>query len=183
MLVGCIYYIEENSTARTVYDSARELEDRYEDLGMIPLRGSRNEKPLVSLGMTLHDQTPISDDDTIKANAMSYPSKIKLDVFQGHSLFWDTTDQEFLTGRRREARPVIGHLNNTYVTEDPYTHEAARLRKGQAGGWPLWAAGAFAKMRHTIPQRVAKTVKDLLRLLYRSLFGTRSPGGSMRVAE
>lgn len=183
VLVGCIYYLEDDSTARAVYDSARELEARYEDLGMIPLRGAPNEEPLVSLGMALHDQAPIPDDGTIKADAMSYPSQIELDVFRGHSLFRDATDQEFLTGRRREAQPVIGHFNDTYVTEDPYTHEAARLRKVQAEGWPLWAADAFAKMRHTIPQRVAKTGKDLLRPLYRYVFGARSPDGNVRATE
>jgi hypothetical protein len=183
LLVGCIYYIEADATAQGVYDTARELEDRYEELGMIPLRGSPNEEPLVSLGMALHDQIPVPDDGTIKADAMSYPSGIDIDVFEGKALFRDETDQEFLTGRRREARPVIGHFNDTYVTEDPYTHEAARLRKVQANGWPLWAAGYYAKARHTLPQRIIQTSKDLLRPAYRTIFGTNSVQENVRVAE
>lgn len=182
LLVGCIYYLEDDNTATRVYETARSLEDRYDELGLIPLRGSPNEEPLVSLGMALHGQRPIPDDGRIKADAMSYPSGIEVDVFQGRTLFKDYTDQENLTGTLREAQPVIAHFNDAHAEEPPYTHEAARLQKVQEDEWPLWAAGMYATIRHTIPHRCLETTKDMLRPLYRSVFGTRSVKENPRVS-
>lgn len=177
LLVGCVYYIEDDSTAQSVYEAARELEDKYQELGMIPLRGSPNEEPLVSLGMALHGQEPIPDDGRIKADAMSYPTGIEVDVFKGRALFKNYTDKEYTDQKHlmgiREARPVIAHFNDTYAERPPYTHEAARLRKVHACGWSFWSAEMYAMVRHTIPHRCVESTKDALRPLYRALFGTR----------
>lgn len=183
LLVGCVYYLENDPTARAVYETARSLKGRYEELGLIPLRGLPNEEPLVSLAMALHGQAPISDDGTIKADAMSYPSKIEMDVFKGHVLFKDETDQESLTGRRSEARPVIAHFNDTYATKIPYTREVARLRRVQRDGWPVWAASLYAGVSHTVPQRTLESIKDTFRPAYRVLFGARSVKRNPRVSE
>ncbi len=173
LLVGCVYYLEDNATSKKVYQTARSLKERYEELGMLRLRGSPNEEPLVSLGMALHGQRPIPDDGKIKADAMSYPTRITVDVFKGESVFKDNTDQEHLTGTLREARPIIAHFNDTYAHQPPYTHEAARLRKVYADGWTPWTAGLYATVRHTFPHRCLENTKDVLRPLYRALFGTR----------
>lgn len=182
LLVGCVYYLEDDPTSSRVYETARSLEDQYERLGLIPLRGSPNEEPLVSLGMALHGQEPISDDGRIKADAMSYPSSIEVDVFEGKALFMDHTDQKNLTGTLREARPIIAHFNDTHAEKPPYTREATKLRKVQAEGWPLWVAEMYAIARHTILYRSLESTKDILRPLYRSLFGTRSVKENPRVS-
>lgn len=127
LLVGCVYYIQADSTARSVYETARELKENHTELGTIPLRGSPNEEPLVSLDMALHGQEPIPDDGRVKADAMSYPSGIEIDVFEGTVLFKDYTDQNHLTGTLREARPAAAHFNDTYTEKSPYTQEATRL--------------------------------------------------------
>lgn len=182
LLVGCVYYLEDDATAEEVYDTARSLENRYDQLGLIPLRGAPNEEPLVSLGMALHGQKPIPDDGRVKADAMSYPSGIEVDVFEGTSLFEDYTDQENLTGTLREARPVIAHFNDTYAEKPPYTHEAAKLQKVQAEGWPVWVAEMYATCYRTIPHRSFETAKDVIRPLYRSLFGKRSVKENPRIS-
>lgn len=181
VLVGCVYYLEDDSTARQVYENARSLKERYEELGLIHLRGLPNEEPLMSLAMALHGQSPIPDDGTIKADAMSYPSKIEMDVINGHALFKDETDQESLTGRCAEARPVIAHFNNNYATKIPYTREATRLRKLQRDGWPIWAANLYADGCHTVPESALKAIKNSLRPVYHSLFGPRHKKENPRV--
>jgi hypothetical protein len=183
LLVGCVYYLEDDSTAKDVYETARSLEGRYDELGLIPLRGSPNEEPLVSLGMALHGQEPIPDNGRIKADAMSYPSGIEVDVFEGTSLFKDYTNQENITGRLRDAYPVIAHFNDTYAEEPPYIHEAAKLQKVQAEGWPVWLAEMYATCCRTIPYRTVETAKDVLRPLYRLLFGTRSVKENPRIPK
>ncbi len=183
IFVGCLYYINNDKKASSVYRAARSLKDRYDDLGMIRLRGVPNEEPLLSLAMQAYGQEPIPDDGQVKADAMSYPSGIEIDVFEGRALFTDYTTQEHLTGTLREARPRIAHFNDTYTEEPPYTREVARLRKVQMDEWPLWAAGVYATIRHTIPYRCLETAKDVLRPLYRSVFGTRSVKENPRVSE
>lgn len=180
LFVGCVYYLERGKTASEVYATARSLEERYDELGLIPLRGMPNEEPLVSLAMALHEQTPVENDGTIKADAMSYPSGIDVDVFQGRAVFKDDTHGETLTDNFSEARPVIAHFNDTYVQGLPYLREAARLEKVQGRGWPLWTADAYSRLRYEIPYSVVKETKDRLRPLYRALFGTRGTKKNIR---
>ena len=183
VFVGGVYYLRKSTASRRVYETARELEARYEELGMVKLRGVPNEEPLVSLGMALHGQRPVPDDGSIKADAMCFPSGIEFDVFEGHSVFRNNTDREFSMLSLQEARPVIGHFNDRFAERDPYTHEATRLRKVLADGWPLTAAGAYAKARHTLPQHTVRTTKEVLRPLYHRIFGTREVTQSARFPD
>ena len=53
---------------------------RYDELGLVRLRGTANEKPLVGLAMALHGQSPIPEDGSIKAEPMFFSGGVEIDV-------------------------------------------------------------------------------------------------------
>lgn len=58
---GEVYYLERGRICEKVYETARELERRYDDIGFVRLRGHPNDEVLVSLAMALHGQEPIPE--------------------------------------------------------------------------------------------------------------------------
>ena len=180
--VGGIYYLEPGPDSTAVFDYARALEPRYDELGLVRLRGLPNEEPLLSLAMARHGLGPVQEDGTIKADALCYPSAIDVDVFRGFArLRNDPADpNRFRPWETREARPVIVHFNCSFAERDPYLREAERLRRVRGGGWPVAAATAYAWLAAR-PRVVRGKLKDHLRPLYRRLFGTRPIAASPRM--
>jgi hypothetical protein len=182
LFVGAVYYLRKGSTCDDIFRTARKLESRYDEIGLVPLRGMPNEEPLMSIAMALHNQTPLPDNGKIKADAMNYPSGIDVDILEGTMTFKNYTGQFRGTAcELEEVNPIIGHFNDTFAECDPYTYETARLRKSLADGWPLWAAGAYAKVRHSLPEYVLRSTKNTLRPVYRRIFGTREVKPSARI--
>jgi hypothetical protein len=172
VFVGAVYYVENSGTARKVFETAREVRDRYDKAGFVRLRGLPNEEPLISVGMALHDQTPIRDDGTIKADAMHFGDKMCIDVLDGKSYFRGNSERTTAWGVQ-EAEPIIAHFNDSYAEKPPYIREQAKLKKiYQYGASQIWAS-THAALTQSLPFHVTETVKDLLRPVYRALWGSR----------
>ena len=172
--VGALYYLEPGKTARDVFETARQLEARYDEIGMVRLRNRPNEEPLLSLAMALHGQHPIRDDGTIKADAMHYLDGIEVDVFKGRAVFSNTRGRVNTTSPGLDvARPVVAHFNDSFAQGIPYLREAKRLDLRLGRGWNGPAADLYAGITQTLPHESRRIVKDVLRPMYRSLFGTR----------
>jgi hypothetical protein len=180
--VGGIYYLEPGPRCSAVFDEARALEREYDELGLVRLRGVPNEEPLLSIAMVRHGLEPVQEDGTIKADALCYPSVIEVDVFRGAArLENDPADPlGFRHWETDEARPVIVHFNCSFAERDPYLREVERLRRVRGAGWPLAAATAYA-WAAALPRAFASRAKDVLRPMYRRLFGTRPIAASPRM--
>ena len=133
--------------------------------------------------MSMHGQTPIPDDGTIKAEPMHYPCGVEADVFQGKASLWNLPkDPRYLSNwHLTEAHPLIVHFHCDGTESDPYTREVIKLEKVMAKGWPLWAASAYASVIYSAPQAAFRFTKDTFRPLYRKLFGVRSISKSKRI--
>ena len=182
--VGGLYYLEKGSISTQIYATARKLEPKYDEIGLIRLRGRSNEEPLMAIAMALHGQTSIPDDGSIKAEPMFYPSGVEADVFKGTASFWNRpNDQNYLsTWHLTEAHPLIVHAHCAYAERDPYTREAIRLQQVMAKGWPIWAASAYAFTTCSAPQAAVRYIKDSLRPMYRKYFGVRPVSKSQRIS-
>lgn len=172
--VGGIYYFKRNAASAEVFRTARELETRYDDLGLLRLRGMPNEEPLIGMAMALADQHPIPEDGTIKAEPMFFSGRTELDVLRGTARLFNVPGRArpYLHWRLpEESRPLIVHFNDSFAEHPPYTTEAMKLEKVMRKGWPVSAASLYAWTRCTLPFVVVKEIKDTLRPYYHALFG------------
>jgi hypothetical protein len=183
---GGLYFVRKTQVSDAVFATARELEMRYEALGMIRLRGVPNEEPLISLGMAIHKQHPVSEDGTIKAEPMFFSGQTKIDIFEGKAQLFNRS------GRAKpfpdwnipdEAHPVIVHFNCEFAEQPPYTTEACRLRLVMRDHWPLLLATVYAQLTRALPFWVSQRFKDIFRPIYRYCFGVRAIRPSARLPE
>ncbi len=181
---GGLYFLRRGALCSRVFDRARELEKRYDELKMVRLRGVPNEEPLIGLAMGLYNQHPIPEDGTVKAEPMFFSGKTEIDVFAG------TARLTNIEGKPKpypdwnmpvEAHPLIVHFNCTYAEKPPYISEVCRLERVMHGGWPKTLATVYALLLHRLPFSVIQGAKDLMRPLYSALFGTRRIKPSKRV--
>lgn len=182
VFVGAVYYFKDDETTRRVFQTARSLVDRYDELGYVRLRNLPNEEPLISTGMALESQQPIEDDGSIKADAMNFTESIQVDVFEGYSEFRGNGSKKTSWGIET-ARPVIAHFNDAFAEKPPYTREQEKLRRVYADAWQPREAAAYAWMTKELPFRFISKLKDLGRPVYRSLFGTRKVKKNPRVLD
>jgi hypothetical protein len=181
---GGMYFFKRGSISKRVFQTARDLEKRYEELGLVRLRGVPNEEPLIGLAMAMADQHPIPEDGTIKAEPMFFTGKTDLDVFRGIAHLSNLQSKPRLSPEWKipdEARPAVVHFNCSFAEQPPYTTEALRLKKVICDGWPIPIATAYAWLRCTLPYSIEHGFKGALRPLYHALFGHRAVKPSARL--
>jgi len=173
---GGLYYLEPGQDlCHTVYETAQELEPKYDEIGFKRLRGHPNEEVLMALAMALHDQEPVPDDGTTMNTTMEAPGGTSLDVLRGQSQMLNPPDhpEHFDWGRHTEMSPRLVHFLGHQISRHPYRREEIRLERVVAQDWPVEAADAWAALRFSLPWLAKERTKDLLRPLYHRLFGTR----------
>lgn len=180
--VGSVYYFDDSPIAESVFATARRLSEQYDELGIARLRGRKNEEPLLSLAMAMHNQTPIPDDGTIKADAMHFPDRIHVRVQNQVALFERLSEGRMRTNPSiAEARPAIAHFNDEYARHPVYLREAAVLRWGREKWLPSWLAVFLATLLVDWPRRGRDDLKNLLRPFYHRLFGVRKVKANSRL--
>lgn len=173
--MGAIYYFEQGETARAVFEKAREIEPRYDAVGMVRLGGQRNEEPLLGLAMALHGQQPVPDDGRFKADALHYPVALRASQYHGQALARNTPGhpRHKPAWPLAESRPLVMHFNNTYTNIPEYRAEARFLYRTEGCGWPGLVAWLESRALILWPERFVDATRDALRPAFRTLFGTR----------
>ena len=181
---GGIYYFRRGPVSEQVFQTARDLEKRYDTLGLARLRGMPNEEPLIGLAMAMTGQHPIPEDGSIKAEPMFFSGRTELDVFKGFARLFNAHGLPKPTPEWKipnEAHPAVVHFNCSFAEQPPYTTETVRLEKVMRDGWPLPLATAYAWLKCTLPFRVEHGFKSLLRPCFHGLFGHRTIKPSARL--
>jgi len=181
---GGLYFLRKGLVTQRVFDSARQFAERYDELGLKRLRGVSNEEPLIGLAMALHDQHPIPEDGTIKAEPMFFSGRADVDVLKGRAKLTNLPAQPSPAPEWKmptSARPRVVHFNSSFAEKPPYTTEVLRLQKIAEQRWPIFLASTYASIVRTLPFAVAEFVKTKLRPLYRRFFGVRKVRPSKRI--
>jgi hypothetical protein len=181
---GGLYYLEPGELCTRVYETARALEPRYDELGLVRLRGRPNDELLMASAMAMHGLNPVPDDGCILSDPQACPVDVQLDVLRGGSRLVNPPPPHPLHrgwNPLRETRPVLVHFLANYAEEHPYTREALRLQLVEARGWPVTFADIAAALARTLPTLGARFMKRVARPLYRLFFGTRPVAVSPRV--
>lgn len=172
---GGVYYLERGELCTRIYETARSLEPRYDELGFWRLRNHPNEEVLISVAMAVHGEHVVPDDGTIMGDMSHYPHGLALDVLNGGAtmLNWPGDPRYEPANPRTDAHPLVVHFCGYHAQRHPYPAEAQRLELTVARGWPDSLATAWVGLTHALPAHAIRIAKDVLRPLYRSLFGYR----------
>lgn len=181
---GGLYYVEPSEASARVYQTARELEGRYTELGLIPLRGGPNEELLVALSMALHGMTPLPDDGTIMGDLFSCPAGLRASVVTGRTRMVNPRPphpDHRSWYPHHVIHPVLVHFLGDTTDRWRYRAEEKKLRLISQHQWPGVLTEAVVRLGYGVPQQIVEAGKTLARPVYHSLFGPRPIARSVRM--
>jgi len=180
---GGIYYLKKGEIATKVYETARSLEKRYDEIGFVRLRNRPNDEVLMALAMELNGQATIADDGSILAEFVNFQSGIKSDLLNGIAELYN--DPQKHTYQKNwhltVGKPVIVHYLGHYNQVMPYIKEVKQLKYIFENKLNPSIARLLTFFRITVFFGTASYFKKNLRPLYHLLFGTRKIKTSERV--
>ena len=180
---GGIYYLEKGGSANEVYNTARELEKQYDEIGFVRLRNRPNDEVLMALSMQLHGQTPVIDDGRIMSDPQACPGGYKIDVIGGKRWLINPPVPNPLHQYWypfEKVSPSIVHFLGYYTQHYPYRREAYRLEKALNGDLN-WLSSLKGLITIEYPERVKNFLKNTFRATYHKLFGARKIKSSERI--
>lgn len=178
--VGGVYYLEPSEVTQKVFEYARHLKPRYDELGLIRLRGKENEEPLIALGMAKYEFNAIPEDGSIKADRMFF-RYIKSNVLAGKAHFWNNKDYPHKAYFKIDfSFPVIGHFNNTFSENYEYASEERRLYLNEKG-WNYFFIESYVWLFILAPGKLKERVKNIFRPFFHAIFSPRKLKQSKRL--
>lgn len=180
---GGIYYLEKGEIADRVYETARQFEKKYDEIGFVRLRNRPNDEVVMALAMELNHQQPIPDDGSILAEFVSFQSGIKSDLINGVAeLYNDPNHPNYQENWRLEsARPAIVHFLGHHNQVMPYIQEAKVLQYLFSNKWPRGIAKTLASVQVGMPFLAKTFFKKIFRPFYHLMLGTRKVKVSERI--
>jgi hypothetical protein len=181
---GCLYYIEKSDLANKVYEKARELESKYENLGMVLLRGKPNDELLISVAMAIYGLAETYDDGTIYGDPFASPGRMEIDVISGYCKMENPMPPNALNYSKNPNHityPIIAHFLGSHTEYPPYTTQAFILKYYFETKIPEKLIRLYAHFKITIPYNIIQEVKKIFRPIYRLLLGTRNVKRSNRL--
>jgi len=180
---GGLYYLEKGEKATAVYTTARELEQRYDEIGFVRLRNHPNDEVLMALAMQLHNQTPVIDDGTVMSDPQACPGGYQINVISGERWLVNPPAPHPLHQNWcpfTKVSPVIVHFLGAYTSHHPYIREVYRLKKALSKNLN-WFSELVGLLQIEYPARIAEQFKNIFRPLYHKLMGYRKIKASERL--
>lgn len=173
---GGVYYLEPGGVASKVYERARELESRYDDIGLVRLRDCPNEELLMSIALAEAGCPPLHDDGSIHGDLFAHPVLERVDVARGVAVLRNPAPGEPHHRDHypsRTIRPKVVHFLGDFTSKWPYQGQARELEMIAAGFSPSLAR-CWVSLTFRAPARVRERLLDLVRPAYHRIFGARA---------
>ncbi len=180
---GGVYYLEPGETASQVYETARNLEPKYDDIGFVRLRNRPNDEVLMALAMAIYGQSPIPEDGTIMNSTLAAPGGLEIDVLAGKSRLFNPKNHPNHNPwyKQEEMNPLLVHFLGYQTNHHPYLREKIKLDLVMTKGLPILVSNLWANLFFFYPWLIKKFIKDTLRPVYHQIFGVRKLTVSNRV--
>lgn len=180
---GGIYYIENGKIASKVYETARELEKKYDNIGFVRLRNRPNDEVIMSVAMQIHQMDLIEEDASIMSDPQACPGKYRIDVIKGKIILEnpphpDPKHQNWYPFQK--ISPLILHFLGHFTNHYPYKREVYRLEMAIKDRLD-WKTELLAKLTIQLPDVAKNTFKHVARPIYRLILGTRNIAKSERI--
>jgi hypothetical protein len=181
---GGVYYIEPGETSSAIYSRARELENDYDQLGLIRLRGCPNEEMLMAISMALHGATAVPDDGTIHGDLFACPEIKALDVYKGVARL-NNPPSDSPSHRINypvvTINPTVVHFLGDFTLKWPYKTQEKILQLVSGKQWPLGLAKVWVYLTYRYPATFSEFLRNIFRPIYHRLFGVRAVRKSERL--
>jgi hypothetical protein len=168
--VGSVYYFKKNNVSSEIFKAAADLKEKYDELGFIRLRNKENEEPLFAVAMSQYKEELLANDGAIKADMMYYKT-ITANILKGKATLTDPIFE--ITGGEtipRISYPAIVHFNGSFADGYHYQVECIRLSHTKVNRHLLEVR---ILLFHTLPEKVIRTAKNILRPTVNFLIGHR----------
>ncbi|WP_199120909.1 hypothetical protein [Pedobacter sp. ASV28] len=179
VFVGSVYYFKQGQIAANIFKKATQLKSDYDHYGFIRLRGKENEEPLIAVAMSLYGETTLQN-TSIKADAMFY-KRINSNVIRGKNDLLAIQNNFNIkdTYANESVRniPII-HFNASFSDGWNYKLEQFRLKNIHL---PQNLVDIAGQMGIKYPAILKIWTKEILRPIYRSIFGFRKVSTSKRL--
>jgi hypothetical protein len=180
---GGLYYVEKGPKATEVFNTARQLEGRYDEIGFVRLRNCPNDEVLMALSMQLHGQTPLIDDGIIISDPQACPGGYTIDIIKGKRLLINPPPPHPLHQTWYpfiNVSPAIFHFLGSYTSDYSYRMESYRLKKALSKKLnPLTEVWRLLEFKY--PALLTTLFKNIFRPLYRKVRGYRKIKTSNRI--
>lgn len=180
---GGLYYFEKGEICTKVYRRARELEKQYDQIGLVRLRGRPNDELLMAIAMAENGLKAIKDDGSIIADPQAYPGRMSLKILEGRAKLTNPvppSKHHVAWNSLREANPIFVHFLGSGHELPQYQADVIYLRRKKKIV-SKYAAYAISRLFVLGPGLLMQKSKNLLRPIYRALFGIRAIKRSKRI--
>jgi hypothetical protein len=172
---GGIYYLEPGERASAIYDLARSLESRYDEIGLTRLRGRPNDELLMAIAMAVEGCAALPDDGRLFGDLVTTPETVTVDVLSGRCLLRGAP-VPLPEGRDwcalPEITPRIVHFLGNHVEGWRYRVEAMKLFLVGRLGLPV-PVGQVLGAAYALPFRLTEKLKTHLRPMFHRHVGFR----------
>jgi len=168
---GGLYYVEQGHASAAIFDEARALEPRYDEIGLVRLRGQPNDEVLISIALAKAGVKPVANDGGFYADFQWWPEVERIDALKGEAIMRNPPagspghQDRYPSG---EAKPLVVHFLGHHVEGNRYREETLALLLSR---YPL-PARLIAALA-VLPARAVDGFKELFRPLFHRLFGAR----------
>jgi hypothetical protein len=179
---GGLYYLEPGDCATAVYVTARSLAERYDELGLVRLRGHANDELVMAGAMALNNLCALEDDGSFMSDPQACPGPLHLNVLTGRRSLTNPPPPSRMNQAWNPFHcqsPALVHFLGEHALRPQYRAEAQRLRLA-AFGYPPNLANLLANVRSLWPGQIKDQAKATLRPLFHLLFGHRKTRKSPR---
>ena len=153
---GGFYHFDDSAIARQVFDRARALRDRADDLGIRPFdRAGPGDESLFGLALgNVTDADLYDDGGGLMATPIGMTGRLAIDPFGGGSQF---------VKHGRMVEPAICHFAGIYANTIEYRRSAYLLRRGRASSGLSGAERGRLMIQHYGDKARRGLVRELAR--------------------
>ncbi len=180
---GGLYYLEKSEITTKVYDKARELEPKYDEIGLVRLRNKPNDELLMALAMAYYDQVPIPEDGKILGELVNFQSGIQINVLKGTCTLKNNPKHPNYqpSWPLQVGNPIVVHFLGDHTNKFPYLREKRILQELFENKKSASVSKVIAFFSVTLPFTSVGVLKNTFRPIYHFIFGFRKVAQSARI--
>jgi hypothetical protein len=116
---GGVYCFKKNDVTTNIFNKAREIKDRYFDIGIQNFRGTLADEPLIAIAMALNNVEAVEDGGIAMRTPIGIEGPLNVDVLGQYCHF----SKEGI-----QVKPAILHFSGSNANAFHYKRECAKLK-------------------------------------------------------